>query len=242
MRLRKIRAHNPAMRIGIGIWLALAVFTQAGGLEFTETLKEVDAGADATLVTTEFSFTNKGDKPASITKSDPGCSCLKVEISGGKLKYAPGESGIVRTTFEMGNFSGTVDKMVALWIDDDPADNPSTRLTVRVHIPVLVGVEPKTLKWDLGAKADSQVIRIQMAEGKPIHVTGVTSSSESFACELKTVEEGKKYDLVVTPRTIDAPGMAVIRIETDCGISKHRVQQAFAVLRKPSPPQNPVKP
>jgi hypothetical protein len=224
------------MRIGIFIWLALVVFTQAGGLEFTETLKEVNAGADATLVTTEFSFTNKGDKPASITKSDPGCSCLKVEISGGKLRYAPGESGVVRATFEMGNFSGTVDKMVALWIDDDPADKPSTRLTVRVHIPVLVGVEPKTLKWDLGTKADPQVIRIQMAEGKLIHVTGVTSSSESFACELK------KYDLVVTPGSIDAPGLAVIRIETDCGISKHRVQQAFAVVRKPSPPQTPLKP
>jgi hypothetical protein len=230
------------MRIGIFTWLVLAVFTQAGGLEFTETLKEVDAGADATLVTTEFSFTNKGDKPASITKSDSGCSCLKIEISGGKLKYAPGESGVVRTTFEMGNFSGTVDKMVALWIDDDPVDNPSTRLTARVHIPVLVELEPKTLKWDLGTKADPQIIRIQMAEGKSIRVTGVTSSSESFACELKTVEKGEKYDLIVTPRNIDTPGMTVIRVETDCAISKHRVQQAFAVVRKPSPPQTPVKP
>ena len=230
------------MRIGIFTWLVLAVFTQAGGLEFTETLKEVDAGADATLVTTEFSFTNMGDKPASITKSDSGCSCLKIEISGGKLKYAPGESGVVRTTFEMGNFSGTVDKMVALWIDDDPVDNPSTRLTVRVHIPVLVELEPKTLKWDLGTKADPQIIRIQMAEGKSIRVTGVTSSSESFACELKTVEKGEKYDLIVTPRNIDTPGMTVIRVETDCAISKHRVQQAFAVVRKPSPPQTPVKP
>lgn len=230
------------MRVGIFTWLVLAVFTQAGGLEFTETLKEVDAGADATLVTTEFSFTNKGDKPASITKSDSGCSCLKIEISGGKLKYAPGESGVVRATFEMGNFSGTVDKMVALWIDDDPVDNPSTRLTVRVHIPVLVGLEPKTLKWDLGAKADPQIIRIQMAEGESIRVTGVSSSSESFACELKTVEKGEKYDLIVTPRNIDTPGMTVIRVETDCAISKHRVQQAFAVVRKPSPPQTPVKP
>lgn len=228
------------MKILSGIWLALAVFTQAGGLEFAETLKEIDAGADASIVTTEFHFTNKGDKPASITKSDPGCSCLKVEISGGKLKYAPGESGVVRTTFEMGNFSGTVDKMVALWIDDDAADKPSTRLTVRVHIPVLVGLEPKTVKWELGAKADPQIIRIQMAEGAPIHVTGVTSSSDSFACELKTVEEGKKYDLIVTPRTLDAPGMSVIRIETDCAVSRHRTQQAFAVMRKSS--QTTAKP
>ncbi len=228
------------MKIGIFIWLALAGFTLAGGLEFTETLKQVNASADAATVTTEFTFTNKGDKPASITKSDSGCSCLKVEILGGKLKYAPGESGVVRTTFEMGNFSGTVDKMVAVWIDDDPVDKPSTQLTVRVNIPILVALEPKTLKWDLGAKADPQTIHIQMAEGNSIHVTGVTSSSEAFACELKTVDDGKKYDLIVTPQTMDVPGMAVIRIETDCAISKHRTQQAFAVVRKASQPPNPI--
>ena len=228
------------MKIGIFIWLALAGFTLAGGLQFTETLKQVNASADAATVTTEFTFTNKGDKPASITKSDSGCSCLKVEISGGKLKYAPGESGVVRTTFEMGNFSGTVDKMVAVWIDDDPVDKPSTQLTVRVNIPILVALEPKTLKWDLGAKADPQIIHIEMAEGSSIHVTGVTSSSEAFACELKTVDDGKKYDLIVTPQTMDVPGMAVIRIETDCAISKHRTQQAFAVVRKASQPPNPI--
>ena len=230
------------MKIALGIWLTLAACAQAAGLEFTGMLKELNAAADATTVTADFNFTNKGDKPVTITKSDPGCSCLKVQISGGKLKYAPGESGVVRTTFDMGNFSGTVDKMVALWIDDDAADSPSMRLTVRVHIPVLVGVAPKTLKWELGAKAEPQTIEIRMAEGNLIRVTGVTSSSELFACEVKTLEEGKKYDLIVTPQALTAPGMAVIRIETDCAISKHRIQQVFAVVRKSSPSETAVKP
>jgi len=202
-------------------------------------LKEVNAPADATIVTTDFEFTNKGDKPMSITKTDPGCSCLKVEISGGKLKYAPGESGVVRATFEMGNFSGTVDKMVALWVDDDPSDKPSKQLVVRVNIPVLVAIEPKTVKWDLGGKATPQVIQIRMAGDKPIRVIAANSSSESFACEIKTLEEGRKYDLIVTPKEMNAPGMTVIRIETDCAISKHRTQQAFAVVRKPTPAAMP---
>lgn len=217
----------------IGIWLVSAAVSQAQGLEFAELIKNVDAPADATIVTADFSFTNKSDKPVLIAKSDPGCSCLKVEISGGKLKYAPGESGVVRTTFEMGNFSGTVDKMVALWIDDDAPDKPSKQLTVKVHIPVLVGIEPKTVKWDIGDKPSPQTIQIRMAEGKLIHVVGVKSSSEVFSCEVKTLEDGKKYDLVVTPKDLTVPGMSVIRIETDCEISKHRSQQAFAVARKP---------
>ncbi len=230
------------MKFAIGIWLTLAAFVQAGGLEFAAQLKEVHAAADATIVTTDFNFTNKGDKPVTIAKTDPGCSCLKVEISGGKLKYAPGESGVVRTTFDMGNFSGTVDKKVALWIDDDPADKPSMSLTVRVHIPVIVALEPKTVKWNLGAKPDPQTIQIRMAEGKSIHVTGVKSSSPAFKCEVKVVEKGRKYDLIVTPMEMNAPGMSVFRIETDCEISKYAIQQAFAVVRKPSPADGVAKP
>ncbi|MES2438294.1 MAG: DUF1573 domain-containing protein [Verrucomicrobiota bacterium] len=223
------------MKFVIGIWLTLAALAQAAGLEFEQLVKEINAAADASQVTAEFNFTNKSDKPVTIAKSDPGCSCLKVEISGGKLKYAPGESGTIRGTFDMGNFSGTVDKVIALWLDNDPEDTPSMKLTVRVNIPVLVSMEPKTVKWDLGEKAAPKTIHIVMAEGKPIHVTGAKCSSPSFTCEVKTVEEGKKYDLVVTASDTKAPGMGVIRIETDCEVSKHRTQQAFAVVRKPTP-------
>jgi hypothetical protein len=230
------------MKWTIGICLALGAFAHAQGLEFTEIIKNVDAPADATIVTVDFPFTNKSDKPVLIAKNDSGCSCLKVEISGGKLKYAPGESGVVRTTFEMGNFSGSVDKVVALWIDNDAPDKPSKQLTVRVHIPVLVGIEPKTLKWEIGDKPTSKTIQIRMAEGKPIHVVGVKSSSESFSCEVKTVEDGRKYDLIVTPKDLNSPGMSVIRIETDCEISKHRTQQAFAVVRKSAPTSATPKP
>lgn len=230
------------MKFIIGIWLAAVACVQAAGLEFSEPLKEVNAGADAITATADFSFTNKSDKSITISKADPTCSCLKVQISGGKLKYEPGESGVIRTTFDMGNFSGTVDKMLAIFLDKDPADKPSIQLTMRVHIPVLVGLEPKTLKWDIGGKPDPQTIQIRMAEGKTIRVTSVKSSSENFQCELKTLEEGKKYDLIVTPQAMNAPAIGVIRIETDCEIAKHRIQQGFAVMRKPSPGETASKP
>ena len=231
-----------AIALATVIGSLVAAWSQAAELEFDNRLTEVKAPADAATVTADFPFTNKSDKTVTITKSDPGCSCLTIEVSGGKLKYAPGESGVVRTTFEMGNLSGTIDKVVALWLDDDAPNEPSVKLNVRVHIPVLVNVEPKSVKWELGGALEPQTIQILMAEGDPIRVTAVSSSSPSFTCELKTLEEGRKYDLIVTPKVIDAPGMSVIRIETDCPISKHRVQQAFAVLRKWTPPTPSAKP
>lgn len=224
------------------IWLILASGLQAAALEFKELIKEIHAPADVTDVTTDFEFTNKSGKPVNIAKSDPGCSCLKVQISGGKLLYAPGESGVIRATFDMGNFSGTVDKLIALWLNDDAPDKPSMTLTVRVHIPVLVGVDPKTVKWEIGASADPQTIKVHMAGDKPIAVKNVKSSSESFTTELKTVVLGKEYEVIVTPKNMNAPGMAVIRIETDCEIAKHRTQQVFGVVRKPTPAETATKP
>ncbi len=222
------------MKLLLGIWLALVASVAAAGLEFTSTHNEVQAPPDVATVTSDFSFTNKTNTPVTIAKADPSCSCMKVEISGGKLIYAPGESGVIRITFEMGNFSGTVDKGLAIFLDKDPPEKPSILLTLQVHIPTLVTIEPKTLRWDLDAKPEPKTLQIDIAEGQTIHVTGVKSSSEVFTYELKTLEAGKKYAIVVTPTVTNAPSISVIRIETDCKIPRYQVQQAFTQVMKPS--------
>lgn len=209
-------------------------FVQAG-LDFSTTLKEIHAPADAKIVTAEFEFTNRSEKPVTVIKVDSTCSCIAVKIKDGKLLYAPGESGLIRTEFEMGNFSGIVDKAVALWLDGDPENKPSLTLTVRVHIPVLISLEPKTVKWEIGGKGEPQTIRITMHHTRPIRVLDVKSSSKDFKAEIKAIEEGKIYDLIVTPLDMTSAGLAVLRIETDCELPKFRTQQAFGIIRKPSP-------
>lgn len=222
------------MKSVIGLWLAATIYSQGAGIEFPEMSKEINAPSDAKILTVDFPFTNMGKKASAISKSDPGCSCLKVEVSGGKLKYEPGESGVLRATFDMGNFSGSADKVVALWIDDDEPNSPSKKLNVRVNIPVLVEIEPKTVRWDLGTESKPQTLHITMKADQPIKVLSAKCSAPAFTCELKTLEEGRKYEIIVTPLVMDSPGIGVIRIETDCSVAKHRIQQAFAVVSKPS--------
>lgn len=230
------------MKIACGMWLVLTAWLPAAALDFPATLKEVHAPPDVESVTAEFEFTNRSGKPVDIAKYDPTCSCIAVEILNGKLHYAPGESGLVRAQFKMGNLSGTVDKMVALWLDKDAEDKPSVALTVRVQIPVLVSLEPKTLKWELNGKGGPQTIHITMHHDQPIRVVSVTASSESFKHELKTVVEGKSYDLIVTPADIKTPCLGIFRIETDCQIKRHQIQQVFATIRKSSPGEAVAKP
>ncbi len=230
------------MKLAGIIWLAALGWIQAAALDFPVVFKEVHAAADAKKVTVDFEFTNHSGKPVNVAKYDAACSCISVQIKDSKLRYAPGESGLIRTDFDMGNFSGTVDKVVAVWLDDDPADQPSLTLTVRVHIPVLVVVEPKTLKWDLHGKLEAKTIHLQVDYEKPIRMTSVKSTSEAFKYALKTVAEGKSYDLIVTPVDMNTPALGVFRIETDCTIGKFRVLQAFATVRKPSAPEAAPKP
>lgn len=211
-------------------WLCVGVASAA--LEFPEKLKELHLAPDEKSVLMDFTFKNSGDKAVKIRHYDAACSCLSAQAKGGKLEYAPGEEGVIRTKFDMGNFSGVVDKKVVIWVDDDPDDDPSVVLTVRVHIPELVLIEPKTLKWAVGEKVGPKTMRITMDYEKPIKILKLNGSSDRFEHKLKTIREGEEYELTVTPDETKTPGIGVLRIETDCPVARHRIRQAFLVVRR----------
>jgi hypothetical protein len=78
-----------------------------------------------------------------------------------------------------------------------------------------------------------KTIKIKMNHSKPIKVTSAAISNPIFTVELKTINEGKEYDLVVTPvgKSDNKVGIGTISIETDCDIAKQRRQMAFAIVR-----------
>lgn len=201
-------------------------------IEFDSLEKEVYLSAEADSATMEFHFENKSDKQVTIKRYDAGCSCMQVAVQGGKMDYKPGESGTIRVVYDMKSFSGEVEKSVMLFLNDDPPEDPSVVLTTRIHIPVLVQAEPKSVKWQLGSKPEERVIPITMNHTEPIHVLRITGTADIFQHQLRTVEEGKKYELVLTPKNTNQPTLGIFRIETDCTIEKHRVKQVFAVIRK----------
>lgn len=212
----------------------LGVAPACAELKFDATLKEVEASVNDNRVTVDFSFRNEGDKPLSIKRYDATCTCSEATVKNSKLDYAPGETGVIRAVFDMSNFSGTVDKPVYLWLDGDPEDKPSVILTARIHIPVLVEIEPKTVTWDLGENATSKTIVLTVKHSKPIHVKEVSGSNPLFSHELRTVEEGKKYEIEITPNSTKEVGIGVFHIDTDCDIPRHRTQRVFSVVRRPA--------
>lgn len=215
------------------IFLGLTLSGLAGELSFEKVLEEVEVPLDGRRVTADFKFENKSGEEVSIAKYNATCSCMTVQVKGGKLSYAPGEGGVIRGVFDMANFTGTVDKSVQIWLDDDPESAPSVTLTARINIPVLVDVEPKTLRWNVGDKTESQTIAITMKHDEPIGVKAVSCANPHFKLELKTIEEGKRYELKVSPTDTKEQRIGLISIETDCEIKRHAVQRAYTIVRSP---------
>jgi len=211
-------------------WLSVV---DAAGLKFDEVLKTLEVDPTQTIVTADFNFSNDTDKPVRISKYDAACSCMSLKVKGGKLLYGPGETGVIRAIFDMGNFSGEVDKVLQVWLDDDPEPTPSVILTVRVNIPVLVQIEPKTLRWEIGAPAEPQTVKITMNYDQPIKVLSAEVNSEAFTSTLKTLEEGKSYELEIIPANTERAALGIVQIKTDCPIDRHATQRTFAMVRQP---------
>ena len=225
-------------------WIAASLTLSAASLKFEEMTKEIRADADARSVTADFNFKNETAEDVIIDRYDAACTCINAQIKGSKLVYKPGETGVIRAAFDTSLFSGTEDKTVGVWLKGDPAGKPSITLTTRVIIPVLVEVEPKTLIWETGEKAAPKTVTLTMKHSEPIRVKAVTGADSRFTQELKVIEEGKKYEVLVTPASTDKVGMGVIHVETDCSVQRHRSHRIFSVVRHalPKPAQAVAKP
>jgi len=204
------------------------------GLTFEHTLMEFRPAPGDPHVTAVFSFRNDRDKPLRIVKYDAACTCMTVTIDGAKHDYAPGEVGVMRAVFKLAGYYGTVDRVIAVWLEGDTPAAPSARLTVRAHIPQLMKIEPRTITWDLNQEPVPQVVAIEMDPDHTIHVLETQSSSDNFLLELKTIEAGRRYEMVVTPKSTAIPGIAAFRVDTDSEIESVRSQSAFGVIRKPA--------
>ncbi|MGJ8723867.1 MAG: DUF1573 domain-containing protein [Roseibacillus sp.] len=218
--------------LALGLYYSLATIACAGGLKFEKTIIEVLAEPDQETVTADFKFKSSGSGPAEIKRYDAPCSCLEAQISdGGRLKWEEGEEGTVRGLFKVGNFRGTVDKQISILMVNGARHD----LTVRMTMPELLKIEPKTLKWEEGTEPKEQAFLLTISDEYPLEILKVSGTNEGkFPFKLETIEKGKIYRLSVTPSETDQRGFGLLRITTNSAFKKHKSYQAYAVVTKGS--------
>lgn len=77
------------------------------------------------LVHYDFKFTNTGKSPLIITNATATCGCTKPEFP--KAPVAPGQSGVIKVTFNSAGKMGLQDKQITLTANTNPAET-------RVHL------------------------------------------------------------------------------------------------------------
>lgn len=218
------------MRKFLALSFALAAPLAAGPLTFDTTSQIVDVPFEATSTHVDFSFKNSSDKPVVIDRAQSDCPCITTAIKGG-LVIAPGGTGTIRATMETKALTGTVVKPVMVWLKGDATYEPSQVLKMQANIPELVIVEPKAIIWEVGEKPAPKKVTVTMNHTTPIHVKSVTGADGKFTQEWKTIEEGKKYEISITPASTAGLSSGVIRLDTDCTYERHRSHGIFAVVK-----------
>ena len=217
----------------ISLFFALAVVSPAE-MVFEKALIEINVGADEDVVTGEFPFVIKGED-ATITEYEALCTCLAARVEpllpdrSAKLSWKSGEKGVIKARFDTSKFLGTVDKAIRLRLK---GQKEPVILTVRVHIPELVKLEPATLKWDKDGEAVEKVVKITMQQAAPIRIVNHSANNEKiYPYELRTIKEGFEYEIRVKPTGTSESGMGVISLRTDCEIPKFRRANIYVVTR-----------
>lgn len=172
----------------------------------TQTLTFTTAPFQATQEAV-FPFTNTGAKPVRILDVESNCDCL--DAAADRQVYAPGESGVIKSSFTVGDRLGLYERRIKVVTDEN---HEPVRLLVRIEVPELVTLSPRSVAWKLNEAATEKAIDLEVIPGLKIEFTRVQPTSGDFAARLETIESGRRYRVHLKPPATAQPANAAFRI------------------------------
>jgi hypothetical protein len=215
------------------IFLVSSLAPVCGEMVFDSKLIEIHASPDDKSVRGEFTFEIEGEDET-IKNYDAKCTCLAARVEplnpdrSTKLDWKVGEKGQIMAEFDVTNFRGTVDKAIELNLvnGEDPII-----LTIRVHVPELVKLEPSSHKWDVGSPPEEKTFKITINHSEPIRILSHSGNNPNFPYEVKTIKEGWEYEVRVKPNSTEGSGIGMLSFRTDCKYARFNRNIAYVVVR-----------
>jgi hypothetical protein len=109
----------------------------------------------------------------------------------------PGGKGDIELTLNTAGFQGNLQKTAVVQINDP--ENPRMTLSLFASVSLAVEIQPKTVLME-GSATDELVrtVMIRAREPQPLVLRTIQDTHpDKIAYELKTVEEGRVYELVI---------------------------------------------
>jgi len=164
-----------AALLGLGV---LGESVHADGIpkiQFDQTLYDFGATSQVTTVSGVFKFKNTGDGVLKMEKPKPSCGCTAAEVKPDTL--APGTTGEIPFTLNLGFYRGNLEKHISVR-SNDPL-TPEVSLTIKVNYTPLYELNPMTLTPNLafGVNETNQFTTVTRTDGKPLRITSLETSA-----------------------------------------------------------------
>ena len=164
----------------------------------------------------DFKFTNRGSQTLIIEDVRPSCGCT---TAGQWVKsLEPGQSGVIPIKLNTDRFKGPLTKSVTVRSNDPKRTN--VYLKIEGEVWTALSVDPMVAAFpaikDL-QQVSTKSIRISNQTETPLVIRNLRVASGPFKASIKTVEEGKLYDITVetVPPLSYGANRADIQFETN---------------------------
>jgi hypothetical protein len=186
------------------------------------------------LVKCEFVVTNIGTSTLELIDVRPGCGCTTAGTW--QKQVQPGQTTSIPITFNSANFAGPVHKQVTVTCND--TNRSVTTLEIQGNVWKPIEITPLYVYFNLTADMETnevRSVRIVSHLDAPITLSAPESSNKGFDLELKTIQPGKEFELLVKAG-VGLPGGTVqgnITVKTDSTNTPVINLSAIAVVQQP---------
>jgi hypothetical protein len=149
------------------------------------------------MVKHDFVFTNIGDAVLEISGVHPSCGCTTAGAWSSRVE--PGKTGAIPLLFNSGHYNGPVTKTASVICNDK--SHQQVTLVIKGTIWKPIEVNPPMAVLNVVADAPSNppaIITIVSSLPEPVTLSDPISSNRAFAAEIKTIQPGKEFQLIIT--------------------------------------------
>lgn len=176
----------------------LAPATNSGPrIVFAQTSYDFGKVESGELVKYSFGFTNAGNQTLQISEVRPGCGCTTA--GNWDKEVAPGKTGTIPIAFSSAGYGGMVQKTISVTCNDPNQSSVMLQFTGTVWKPIEVSPAYATFSFGPDVQTNqTAVLRVLSHLDAPVTVSDPTPSNPAFRAELRTVKEGKEYEVRLT--------------------------------------------
>ena len=165
-------------------------------IQFATTVYDFARARQGDPVKYTYIFTNTGDQLLILTNVQPQCGCTTA--GDWTRQVEPGKTGSIPIQFNSAGYNNAVFKQVTVTCNDKRQSILFLQLKGTIYRPFEVNPQLAVLNLSPDSEGASTVVNITNNMEEPLTLSAPESNNRAFTAELKTIEAGKGYQLIVS--------------------------------------------